>query len=181
MWSAVMAAVCVLAIVGCSGGRHDRVVPANEQSSELFDRSYGYLVKGDPDFLRLAPNYSALRPFSRDTSIMIETHSEHEGKTPPPEGYTEYFHVRLNKPMSVRLIVADTTGNGLITYEYEQVPAGTYTMGSKGWPVPQLEATKGMPWVYVYWVTDQRFRMKHQFRLDKKQHFTYMPTPPQPS
>jgi len=177
----VVAVACALAIGGCSGGHKGRVVPANEQSSELLDRSYSYLVKGDPDFLRLAPNYAALRPFSHDTSMVTETESQHQGKTSPSDDFVEFMHLRLNKPMAVRLIVADTTGNGLITYEYPTLPPGTYTLGSKGWPVPQQELTKGLPWVYVYCVGDQRFRSRYQFRLDKRQHFTYMPMPPQPS
>jgi hypothetical protein len=174
---AAVPAVLFLVVVGCGGGGSRGVVPANPQSAELLDRAYGYLIKGDPDFVRLAPNYATLRPFTRDTSMVVQAESERQGKTPPPDGFTEYFHIRLNKPMALRLIVADTTGNGLITYEFPPIPAGDYTMGSKGWPQPQGALIRTWPWVYVYWVGDQRFRSRYQFRVDSKQHFTYMAPP----
>jgi len=168
---------CALVVYACSGGgsRQGKIVSANPESGELMDRAYAYLVKGDADFLRLAPNYSTLRPFSRDTSMVVETESQHRGKTPPPTDFVEFFHVRLNKPMLIRLIIADTTGNGLITYEYPELAVGNYTIGSKGWPIPQIDRTKGLPWVYAYWVGDQRFRARFQFKLDKDRHFVPMP------
>jgi len=166
---------------GCSGGNDGSSgsgapsIAANNMSSELFERSYGYLIKEDPEFVRLAPNYSTLRPFERDTALVIQTASEHGGMAQPDQDFAESFHVRVNRAMAFRFIVADSTGNGLITYEWANLPEGEYTLGDKGWPLPQQTITQDHRWVYVYFVGDRRFRSRYQFLLDPKQHFTHMP------
>lgn len=151
---------------------------ADPGSSELLDRSYGYMKRNDPDFVRMAPNYSTLRPFNRDSSMIVQTESETKGQNPPPAGQAEFLHLRILKPMDVRLIVADSLGNGLISYEFFTLTEGSYTIGSKGWPLPQEELTKGGRWAYVYLVGDQRFRSRYRFLVDEKQHFNYMEPPP---
>lgn len=172
----------IVALTGCSsksesgggstdGGGQGGIVPARASSSELLERNYGYLLKDDRDFARLAPNYSALRPFAPDTSIVIEHHSTVTGQSKPPADFNEYLHVRIHRAMSVRFVVADSTGSGLIVYEFNDLPEGVYTFGGKGWPVPQTELTDGHSWVYVYVVADTRFRYRTRFALDKKGHF----------
>jgi hypothetical protein len=147
----------------------------NPESAEMLDWSYGYLVVGDPDFTRMAPNYSTLRPFTRDTSMVVETLSEAAGEEPPPADKSQSFHVRINKKLALRFIVADSTGKGLITYEFADVPEGAYTLGSKGWPVPQAELVEGHRWVYVYFVGDRRFRDRYTFYVGDKGQLLYMP------
>jgi len=165
----------VLLTAGCSksgnesgGSSHAGTVEAHPESPELLERSYGYLVKGDNDFARLAPNYSTLRPFSPDTAIVVQTRSQAEGVTSPSEDFSEFLHIRINRAMPVRIVIADSTGNGLIVYDLTQLPVGAYTVGSKGWPVPQVELLKDVDWVYVYVVGDTRFRWRERFRLDEK-------------
>lgn len=174
-------ALCVV-VAACGG---DDSAPgasrkANPTSSELFDRSYGYLLRGDADFTRYAPNYSALRPFTRDTAMMVQTKSEHEKVTNAPAGYLEHFYVRIHRGMAVRMIVADSAGLGLISYEFPYLPEGEYTLGTKGWPKPQVDAIANNPFVYVYFVGDQRFRMRYKLGVDEKRHLTYMPQPALP-
>lgn len=175
------AALCAT-MTACGGGDSGsgaRV--ANPSSSELFDRSYGYLIRGDADFARFAPNYSALRPFTRDSAMVVATKSEHEQKTDAPADYLEHFYVRIHRPMTVRMIVADSAGQGLISYEFPGLGEGEYTLGTKGWPKPQVDLVKGNPFVYVYFVGDQRFRTRFKLGLDEKNHLTYMPQPKLPS
>lgn len=175
-WLAIVFAAAFL-LPGCSQndsaskqGSAMEAVDAKPSSPELLEHSYGYLTKGDGDFRRLAPNYSTLRPFAPDTAIVVETRSEVEGVDAPAD-YNEYLHVRLNRPMSIRLVVADSTGNGLIVYEWDQLPVGAYTIGAIGWPVPQVELLEEHNWVYVYVVADTRFRYRTRFRLDEDRHF----------
>ena len=172
---AISAVACVLFTAGCSksgnelgGASHAGTVEAHPESPELLERSYGYLVKGDNDFARLAPNYSTLRPFSPDTAIVVETQSQAEGVSSPAQDFSEFLHIRLNRAMPVRIVIADSTGNGLIVYDLAQLAVGAYTVGSKGWPVPQVELLKEVDWVYVYVVGDTRFRWRERFRLDEK-------------
>lgn len=148
---------------GNSMGRMD----SDPGSSELFERPYGYLIEGDRDFTRLAPNYSTLRPFNPDTAIVVETHSQVEGLETPPDNYQEYVHIRVNRPMGVRLIVADSTGGGRIAYEWDDLAEGEYTAGSQGWPMPQIEQTQDLGWVYLYVVGGNRFRWRGRFALDE--------------
>ena len=108
---------------------------------------------------------------------MVESESEHQRKVEPAAGFSESFHLRINKPLSLRFIVADSLGNGLITYEWVDIPVGHYTLGSNGWPQPQHEITEDHEWVYVYFVGDRRFRSRYQFHLDDKKHFTRMIDP----
>ena len=176
-----LASVLVVVLTACSGQRSEsssgkgRLASADPESTEMLDWSYGYLVTGDPDFTRMAPNYSTLRPFTRDTAFVVETSSEAAGENPPPADKPQYFHVRVNRPLAVRFIVADSLGKGLITYEFVDVPVGTYTFGSEGWPLPQVERTAGHRWVYAYWVGDRRFRARYQFLVDDEGHFIHMP------
>jgi hypothetical protein len=176
-----LAWVLVVALTACSGQRNDssagngRLESANPESTEMLDWSYGYLVAGDPDFTRMAPNYSTLRPFTRDTALVVETRSEAAGQDPPPPDQPQYFHLRVNRPLAVRFIVADSLGKGIITYEFADVPVGAYTLGSKGWPLPQTELTAGHRWVYAFFVGDRRFRNRFTFLLDDEGHFLYMP------
>ena len=98
---------------GCSSGDDSgsgaSVVPANASSPELLERKYGYLLKEDRDFVRLAPNYSALRPFAPDTAVVVQHHSEVTGQTKPAADFNEFLHVRLNRAMSLRFVIADST------------------------------------------------------------------------
>jgi len=171
----IAAMTFLLLLAGCSKSgngsgesTHAGTVEAHPESPELLERSYGYLVKGDNDFARLAPNYSTLRPFSPDTAIVVETRSQAEGISSPAADFSEFLHIRLNRAMPVRIVIADSTGNGLIVYDLAQLGVGTYTVGSKGWPVPQVELLKDNNWVYVYVVGDTRFRWRERFRLDEK-------------
>lgn len=166
-------------VAGCSSGGGGRT--ADQSSTELFDHNYGYLLRSDPDFVRLAPNYSTLRPFNVDTAIVVEAKSEREGNKSPAPDYEEYMYIRLNRPMNLRVIVGDSTGLGIIVYDFGNMPNGSYSLGSKGWPVPQIAATKSINWVYVYVIGDQRLRDRRQFRLDAKRHFLPMPPAVLPS
>jgi hypothetical protein len=156
---------------GNSKASQDRVA-SKPESTELFERPYGYLINGDQDFTRLAPNYSTLRPFNPDTAVVVTAHSEAEGLNPPPDDYKDYLHIRVNRPMTVRIIIADSTGAGRIVYEYEELPVNEYTAGSVGWPVPQLELTQDLGWVYVYVVGGNRFRWRGRFALDTDKNLT---------
>jgi hypothetical protein len=171
--------ICVmgLSLIACGGDSGSGARVANPTSSELLDRSYGYLVRGDADFARFAPNYSNLRPFTRDSAMVVETKSGREKVTDASSDYLEHFYIRIHRPMSVRMIVADSAGQGLISYEFSSIGIGEYTIGTKGWPVPQVEAVKGNPFVYVYFVGDQRFRTRFKLGLDEKYHLTYLPQP----
>ncbi|HLB30765.1 MAG TPA: hypothetical protein VJN91_04490 [Gammaproteobacteria bacterium] len=171
VWPAL--ALCAGLMAGCSGGNTGRQV-ANQSSAELFDHNYGYLLRNDPDFVRLAPNYSTLRPFNVDTAMVVESKSEREGNKTPPLEFEEYMYIRLNRPMNLRVIVGDSTGLGIIVYDFENMPIGFYSLGSKGWPVPQIEATKNINWVFVYVIGDQRLRDRRMFKLDTRRHFLPM-------
>jgi hypothetical protein len=150
-----------------SAGRTTERIESNPLSSELFERPYGYLISGDTDFTRLAPNYSTLRPFNPDTAIVVTTHAQEEGLAKPPDDYKDYLHIRVNRAMTVRVIIADSTGAGRIVYEYDELPEGEYTVGSAGWPLPQIDQTKDAGWVYVYVVGGNRFRWRERFTLDE--------------
>ena len=174
-------AFIVAAFAGCGGGSGSGSSRLGDpSSSELFDRSYGYLLRGDPDFVRFAPNYANLRPFSRDTAMVVASKSEHENLTDASADYLENFYIRIHRPMTVRMIVADSSGQGLISYEFSNLAQGEYTVGSKGWPKPQGDMVMGNPFVYVYFVGDQRFRTRYKLGLDSKHHLTYMPQPALP-
>lgn len=157
---------------GTSVGR----MASNPESTELFERPYGYLIEGDQDFTRLAPNYSTLRPFNPDTAVVVTTHAQTEGLQTPPDDYKDYMHIRVNRPMNVRVIIADSTGAGRIVYEYDELPVGEYTAGSNGWPLPQIDQTKELGWVYVYVVAGNRFRWRERFALDNDKNLTPLVT-----
>jgi hypothetical protein len=183
----LMVAVAGMLAFGCSqngGGSADRSpgtdvgrATAHPESPELMERSYGYLLEGDKDFIRMAPNYSTLRPFNPDTSIVVETRSAVEGVASPPADFQEFLYIRLHREMPLRVIVADSTGKGLIVYDFNKLPVGNYTVGSKGWPVPQVELTKDHNWVYVYVVGDTRFRWRERFALDSKRNLVPLAPP----
>jgi hypothetical protein len=163
----------MLLFSGCSqssnsgGTQHVGTVEAHPDSPELLDHSYGYLVRDDHDFARLAPNYSTLRPFTPDTALVVETSSKTAGIDSPAADYKEYLNIRVHRAMPLRVVIADSTGAGLIVYDLKDQEPGSYTVGSKGWPVPQTELCQGLSWVYVYVVGDTRFRWRERFRLDK--------------
>ncbi len=173
--SGLAALCCLVLIAGCSGKDSSGRPIAQQSSGELFDHNYEYLLRADGgDFLRLAPNYSTLRPFNVDTAIVVQSRSEHEKISAPAPDDEEYFYIRINRAMALRVVVADSTGLGLIVYDFANMIEGSYTLGSKGWPVDQIEHSKGISWVYVYVVGDQRLRDRRQFRLNTKRHFIPM-------
>lgn len=173
--------ICLL-LTSCGGGNSgsSKAPLGDPTARELFERSYGYLLRGDPDFARFAPNYANLRPFTRDTAMVVESKSQHEKLSDAPADYLEHFYVRINRPMTIRMIVADSAGQGLISYEFTNLAQGEYTLGTKGWPKPQVDMVMGNPFVYVYFVGDQRFRTRFKLGLDPKNHLTYMPQPALP-
>lgn len=174
----LLACLALASCGGDSGSGSGRV--ANNASSELLDRSYGYLIRGDADFARFAPNYSNLRPFTRDSAMVVESKSQHEKLTEASADYLEHFYIRIHRPMTVRMIVADSAGQGLISYEFPNLANGEYTIGSKGWPKPQNEMVMLQPFVYVYFVGDQRFRTRYKLGLDSRNNLTFMPQPVMP-
>jgi hypothetical protein len=178
----ILGIVLCFAVVACGGGNSGSGAArvGNPSSSELFDRSYGYLLRGDPEFTRFAPNYANLRPFTRDTALVVKSKSEVEKLSSASADYLEHFFLHVHRPMSVRMIVADSSGQGLISYEFQNLPEGEYTIGSKGWPQPQVDLVAGNPFVYVFFVGDQRFRTRYKLGLDSKHHLTYMPQPALP-
>ena len=173
--------VLCLSLVACGGSDSESGAPVGDpSSSELFERSYGYLMRGDADFARFAPNYANLRPFTRDTAMVVQTKSEFEKRADASADYLEHFYIRIHRPMTIRMIVADSSGQGLISYEFPNLALGEYTLGSKGWPKPQVNMVMGNPFVYVYFVGDQRFRTRYKLGLDSRNHLTYMPQPALP-
>jgi len=184
----VTLAIALLLVGGCSkqgsdgsGDSGPGRVDANPTSSELFEHEYGYLVEGDADFTRLAPNYSTLRPFNPDSAIVTTTNSLAEGVTSPGKDYKEYLHVNVRRPMTLRVVVADSTGGGVIAYEFENLATGDYTLGKKGWPIPQIDKCKDLGWVYVYVIGDNRFRWRDRFSLDEHKNLTPLGGPEQAS
>lgn len=170
----IVAAGSMLLFSGCSqssngsgGIQHIGTVDAHPDSPELLDHAYGYLVRGDQEFARLAPNYSTLRPFAPDTALVVETKSQGGGIDSPAADFKEHLLIRVHRAMPLRVVIADSTGAGLIVYDFGDQETGAYTVGSKGWPIPQVELSKGLNWVYVYVVGDTRFRWRERFRLDK--------------
>jgi len=176
-------ALCLF-LASCGGGGSDSGSGApplgNPASSELLERPYGYLIRGDADFVRFAPNYANLRPFTRDSAMVVQSKSEFEKLPEASADYLEHFYVRIHRPMTIRMIVADSSGQGLISFEFTNLAIGEYTLGSKGWPKPQVDMVMGNPFVYVYFVGDQRFRSRYKLGLDSKNHLTYMPQPALP-
>jgi hypothetical protein len=173
-----MAVIAASFIPECGGGSSGGARTGNPNSSELFERSYDYLLKGDPDFVRYATNYSTQRSYSGDTSLAIQMKSEADGVASPAKSYVESFVLRVHQPTAVRVVVADSAGNSLITYDFAKLAEGNYTLGKKGWPTPQANSVNGNPFVYVYFIGDQRYRSWFKLGLDDKRRLTYLPQPP---
>jgi hypothetical protein len=104
--------------------------------SELFARRYTYLLRGDDDFPTISSGYRLkINPQEDEISYV--------GLEPDPkrpvdgEDSCQVIKLILKKEATVLVVVADSIGSGLVSYEFGRLPPGSYTLGTGKHP-PEL-------------------------------------------
>jgi hypothetical protein len=144
---------------------------APKSGSDLFEQPYVYLISGDEKFAILATNYRYTVP-SPDSMFQIETHPVSKNPSDTTAQDPQYFEISVKRPMTLRVIFADSAATGLIVFEFKNVPVGTYTMGDKKWPAPLRDQLSGRKGANVFFATDLRFRGRFTFNTDSNHRVT---------
>jgi hypothetical protein len=137
---------------------------AKKPADDLLKQSHVYLLRGDDKFGNFAPDYSHTIP-TLDSTIQVEIRS-FKPKEPEAGDSAQYLTLQLQRPMALRVVVADSTERGLVAYEFEQMPAGEYSLGFNPWPKHLSEKLSDQSTIIVYVVSDKRLQRRYKFAVD---------------
>lgn len=135
---------------------------AQKPGDDLFESPYVYLLRGDENFNKLAPNYSYTVP-TPDSAFHVESRPLLSRKSVNTADTAHFFGITLDRPMSVRVIFADSTGTGLAVYDFPRMLAGSYSIGAKAWPEKLRELVSGRTAINVYFVADAKYQIRFLF------------------
>lgn len=135
---------------------------AQSADDDLFESPYVYLLRGDENFNKLAPNYSYTVP-RPESAFQVEMRPLPRKKSDTIADTAHFFAIALDRAMSVRIIFADSTGIGLAVYDFPRMLAGNYTIGAKTWPEKLSELISGRTAINVYIVADAKYQTRFIF------------------
>lgn len=144
------------------------VYAGEKGASDLFKSPHIYLMREDDKFGNFAPDYSHTIP-TLDSTIQVEIKS-FSPKGSKSGDSAHYVSLILQRPMALRVVVADSTERGLVAYEFEQISAGAYSLGIEPWPKHLNEKLASQSAIAVYVVSDKRLQRRYKFSLDAQQH-----------
>ncbi len=152
-------------VVGLGAGN---ATAAEKPAGDLLKQSHVYLLRGDDKFGNFAPDYSHTIP-TPDSTIQVEITS-FKPKDSQADDSSQYLTIKLQRPMALRVVVADSTERGLVAYEFVQVPVGGYSFGFNQWPKHLSEKLADQSMIVVYVVSDKRLQRRYKFALDAQHH-----------
>lgn len=136
----VVAACMVMIIVssGCAGENASDAADTGTlaDKTELFDRRYSYLLRGDEDFPTLTTRYKMKTGIGEDIVAQVGLIVDPEQPTDGDDS-CQVFKITLKQESSIMVVVADSIGSGLVSFDFGVLPPGEYTLGSGKFP-PEL-------------------------------------------
>ena len=137
-WIWPIAAACLMVVVvasgcGCQNASDTPKRGTLLDKTELFDRRYSYLLRGDEDFPTLTSRYKMRTGIGDDDMAHLELVPDPEL---PVDGSDScaIFKITLKKVADVMAVVADSIGSGLVAFDFGKLPAGEYTLGNGAFP-----------------------------------------------
>ena len=140
-------------------------IAGEEPGGDLFEQPYVYLLRGDENFGKLAPNYSFTVP-TPDSMFVAESRPLSQKAADSAVDAPQCFSLTLKRSMALRIVFADSTGTGMVAYEFDDLPTGSYTLGVKAWPPKLLELLSGRTALNVYFVADTRYQCRFRFDVN---------------
>lgn len=144
------------------------IAAEKKNASDLFKTPHTYLMRDDDKFGNFAPDYSHTIP-TFDSTIQVEITSFRPKETEAGDS-AQYLTFKIQRPMALRVVVADSTERGLVAYEFEQAPVGEYSLGLNQWPKHLSEKLADQSMIVVYVVSDRRLQRRYKFALDAQHH-----------
>jgi hypothetical protein len=126
--------LCVLYSCGPESADSGRGTLADE--TELFDRRYSYLLRGDEDFPTLTSRHQMRTNKIEDEVSRIDLIPDPERAT-DGEDSCQIFRITLKEEATVVVVYADSIGSGLVAFDFGSLPPGTYSLGDGEFP-PEL-------------------------------------------
>jgi hypothetical protein len=144
---------------------------AKEPGRDLFELPYVYLLRGDENFAKLSPSYIHTVPspdseFTAECNPLSTTPADSAGDT------LQYFALTVKRIMSLRLVLADSSGKGLVVHEFARVPSGEYTLGHAEWPSHVQKLIAGRKGINVYLVADKKLQSRFRFDVNDQGRFS---------
>lgn len=137
---------------------------AEKPGTDLLKEPHVYLLRGDDKFGNYAPDYSHTIP-TLDSTVQVEI------KSFLPKGSKEsdsaqYLHIQVQRPMALKVVVADSTERGFVVYDFDQIKQGEFSLGIAEWPKHLSEKLANQSAIAVYVVSDKRLQRRYKFSLD---------------
>lgn len=132
-------AVCLLSVVAsCGGGDGSDSAQQGTLAgkSELFDRRYTYLLRGDDEFPTLTARHKMKTGLVEDSVSRLELIADPDRPTDGDDS-CRIFKITLKKDAAVTAIFADSIGSGLVSFDFGTLPPGEYTLANGEFP-PEL-------------------------------------------
>jgi len=167
----VLAGIAPLVIsVGCSSDQNGEGGSGSSSklsnSAELLDRRYTYLLRGDDGFPTITSGYRIkTTPDDGISSIALVPDPEW-----PVDGddSCQTFTISLRKASKVMVVVADSIGSGMVTFEYGELQPGDYTLFTGDFPQEMERFTKDCKRLVIY-LTVGKF-IRHRARWSVSEH-----------
>lgn len=105
--------------------------------TELLDRRYTYLLRGDDGFPTITSGYRIKTNPADDGVSAIALVPD---KDRPVDGDDSCltFKVGLQKASEISVVVADSIGSGMVCFDFGELPPGDYTLFTGAFP-PEME------------------------------------------
>ncbi|MFC1476038.1 hypothetical protein ACFLQW_03450 [Candidatus Zixiibacteriota bacterium] len=137
-WVWLVGAICVLSVIVSCGGdgadSGDQGMLADK--TELFDRRYAYLLRGDADFPTLTSRHQLKTSKVEDEVSRVELISDPDRATDGNDS-CQIYKIMLKEDAAVVIVYADSIGSGLVSFDFGTLPPGDYTLGDGKFP-PEL-------------------------------------------
>ena len=132
--------ICLLSVMvscGCSGDGSDSGDQGTlTNKTELFDRRYTYLLRGDTEFPTLTSRHKLKTNKVEDEVSRVELIPDPDRPTDGDDSCMIY-QIMLKEDAKVLVVFADSIGSGLVSFDFGTLPPGDYTLGGGKFP-PEL-------------------------------------------
>lgn len=151
-----------------------------KHGTNIFDRPYVYLVRGDDKYTQFAKNYNHTIPVP-DSAFTAEIRPLESRKTAGDNSAPQCLVLTLKEPRLLRLVFAEASGSSFAAYEFSNLPAGEYSVGEAAWPKLLNELLFPQRTVLIYIGVGDNFQGRFHFTIDSKSTpIRLTPAPPKP-
>ncbi len=168
MLALILGATAVVTSCGSNEGSESSYSKSSlNNESELFGRRYTFLLRGDDGFPTLTNRYRLKIKPPNDGISRIDVVGDPDY---PVNGKDSCNTIKLilEKSAKVMLVVADSVGGGMVTFEFDTLQPGEYTIGTGKHPAELAAWIKDCKRLVLSLVVDEAIRHRARWSVTPK-------------